>query len=312
MGTRRKRRIAALAAVIVAVAIGGLALLRAVPGFGELVTEATAWGARLGGAGPTAYQSAPGSAPSTSTSTATASEPAADPRPLHVVALGDSVPAAALCHCAGYVEQLTTMLQRATHRPGVVRNDAVGGWTTADVEQDLRGPGTSADITRADLVVVEVGANDFDLSRVDDPACLPAAGSPCWSETLANLRSGLTRIISTIRSLDRQDTLRIAVAGYWNVTVDGAVGRQRGPDFVSGSDELTRLVNQTIADVAQHDGALYIDAYAALKGVNGDQDPTANLLDDGDHPNAQGHALLAQELYDTLTAAGAVGSWRTE
>lgn len=311
MGMRRKRRNAALAAVIVALLVSaGLAVLGAVPGFGEWVAQATAWGGRTPAAGSTAYVPDPGPATLSSTSAPGVTEGTVAPSPLTVVALGDSVPAASVCNCTGYVEQLTAMLQRTTHRPGVVHNDAVGGWTTSDVEQDLQAPGTRADLAQADLVVIEVGANDFDLSRVDDPACLPAATSPCWSQTIANLRAGLSRIISTIKGLDQRPLLRIAVAGYWNVTVDGAVGRQRGEDFVTGSDNLTRLVNQAIDDVAVQGGALYIDAYAALKGVNGDQDPTASLAADGDHPNAQGHQLLAQELYDTLVAAGAIGPWR--
>lgn len=229
--------------------------------------------------------------------------------PLTIVAMGDSVPAASSCGCAGYVEQLGDLLEPITRRPSVVHNDAVGGWTSADVEDDLADAGTRADLSDADLVVLEVGANDFDLGRVGDATCFPAAVSRCWADTLAALRSGLLRIIPGIRALDHNPRLSIAVAGYWNVTVDGKVGRALGRDFVAGSDDLTKVVNATIADVAGQTGAVYIDAYAPLKGASGARDPSTDLQADGDHPNASGNALLARSALHALVAAGAVSEW---
>jgi lysophospholipase L1-like esterase len=228
---------------------------------------------------------------------------------LVVVGLGDSVPSASLCDCAGYVEQLGERLGSATGRTAVVHNDAVAGWTSADVEHDLASGTTRADLAHADLVVVEVGANDFDLDRVSDPTCLPAATSTCWSDTLTALHDGLTRIVQRIRAADTNPDLRVAVVGYWNVTVDGVVGRARGRSFVAGSDSLTAAVNRTVERVAAQTGAVYVDAYSPLKGETGDRDPTNDLLDDGDHPNAGGHTLLMRAVYDALEDAGALRSW---
>ncbi|MEO6998451.1 MAG: GDSL-type esterase/lipase family protein, partial [Terracoccus sp.] len=101
----------------------------------------------------------------TSTTDAGARPHAGDP--LTLVGLGDSVPSATTCGCTGYVELLGQSLHNATQRPVVVHNDAVGGWTTSDVEQDLRSGQTATDLSHADLVTVEIGANDFDLGRVD-------------------------------------------------------------------------------------------------------------------------------------------------
>jgi lysophospholipase L1-like esterase len=243
------------------------------------------------------------SAPPTSGATSTS------PAPLVVVALGDSVPSATTCGCAGYVEQLGARLGSATGRTPVIHNDAVGGWTTEDVEHDLDSASTLRDIVGADLVVVEVGANDFDLDRVDDPTCLPAATSPCWTDTLHGLHDGLTRIVDGVKAADPNPDLRVAVVGYWNVTVDGAVGRAQGGAFVLGSDALTKVVNSTVQQVATATGAVYVDAYTPLKGEAGDRDPTSDLLDDGDHPNASGHTLLMAAVYDALEDAGAVGRW---
>jgi lysophospholipase L1-like esterase len=82
-----------------------------------------------------------------------------------------------------------------------------------------------------------------------------------------------------------------------------------GPQFVTGSDVLTRLVNTTIADAARHTGSIYVDFYAPLKGEDGSRDPTDDLLDDGDHPNQYGHTLLTRALINTLESTGVVTSW---
>jgi lysophospholipase L1-like esterase len=237
------------------------------------------------------------------------SAPHDTPGPLTLVGLGDSVPSADTCGCSGYVEQVGSRLGPLTRRTWLVHNDATGGWTTADVEADLTSATTHAHLAGADLVLVEVGANDFNLDRVDDQGCFPASGSACWASTIAGLRDGLTRIIAGIRSVDHRPDLRIALLGYWNVTVDGSVGRALGEDFVLGSDELTRLVNTTVQQVAAATGTVYVDAYTPLKGPAGTRDPTQDLLDDGDHPNASGHTLLTAAVVDRLRTSGALAAW---
>ena len=230
--------------------------------------------------------------------------------PLTIVALGDSVPTATACGCTGYVELLATHLGTMTGRATIVHNDATDGWTTTDVVEDLGSASTRSDLHDADLVVIEIGANDFDFSRVDDPSCYPVARSSCWGSAIAGLRTGLARIIAGVRADDVKPDLRLAVVGYWNVTVDGAVGRARGQDFVAGSDALTRAVNAAIAQVARQSAATYVDAYTPLKGSDGDLDPTVDLLDDGDHPNHKGHQLLMEAVLQALVREGAVDAWQ--
>lgn len=270
------------------------------------------------GLGPSSLLRDSGAAPRTPVTTVSPSPggtPAASSTtpsgPLTLVGLGDSVPSAETCGCTGYVEQVGQRLGALTDRSWVVHNDANGGWTTADVEDDLGSSPTRDHLAHADLVLVEVGANDFDLDRVDDQGCFPAAGSDCWSATVAGMRDGLTRIIAAIRRIDHRPDLRIALLGYWNVTVDGSVGRALGEDFVLGSDELTRLVNETVRQVAASTGTVYVDAYSPLKGTSGTRDPTGDLLDDGDHPNASGHTLLSTAVVDEVATTGAVASWRS-
>ena len=308
-----------VAAVVALVVLAGLGITGVVQGLAPAAPLLDAGPSTSAPGGPPATSSTPPSTTSSaassaaSSATSSASSSATTPAPtgpLTLVGLGDSVPSAETCSCTGYVEQVGGQLERLTHRPWTVHNDAVGGWTTADVENDVNSSPTRDHLANADVVLIEVGANDFDLNRIADEGCFPAAGSSCWSATLAGVRDGLTRIIAAIRRIDHRPDLRIGVLGYWNVTRDGAVGRALGQAFVLGSDSLTRLVNDTVQQVALATGASYVDTYTPLKGESGTRDPTADLLDDGDHPNASGHTLLAGAVLDELVTAGAVKGWQ--
>src|SRR6478609_1771757 len=234
-------------------ALVGLAVSGIVPGLLPSPTVEPAPGPTTALASGSATAADPGS---TGAARATPSASPSVPKgPLTLVGLGDSVPSAETCGCTGYVEQTGSRLGQLTHRGWVVHNDANGGWTTADVADDLASAPTRDHLASADLVVVEVGANDFNLDRVEDSSCFSAAGS---------------------------------------------VGRALGESYVLGSDALTRLVNQTIQQVATTTGVVYVDAYSPLKGPTGTRDPTGDLLFDGDHPNADGHALLAGAVVDQL------------
>ena len=269
----------------------------------------------LGGAVAVTAAHQPWSAPPPRPTRATASTPTASASttpvalpPLRVVGLGDSVLAADTCGCNGFLEQLTPDLHAATGRAVTLRNDAISGWTTRDVLDALAGGQARADLTGgADLVVVEIGANDFDLSRLADPSCAPAGSSPCFHTTLTRLRSDLTTVVDRVRAL--APGARVALVGYWNVGLDGSVGRSLGPTYVAGSDALTRAVNRVVLTVTRTTGATYVDAYTPLKGTAGHRDPTEDLLDDGDHPDASGHARLADAVLDALRSSGAVAAW---
>src|SRR5215471_9616804 len=78
-----------------------------------------------------------------------------------IVALGDSVPRGTNCDCTPYPPLTAEGLTSSSGRTVTATNDSVGGYTTANVlhqvESDSR---VAGDLGKADVVEIEVGAND--------------------------------------------------------------------------------------------------------------------------------------------------------
>ncbi len=274
-------------------------------------------------AGPTVASSSArptaASSPATPTTTPTAPQtpsPAAGwlhPRPLQLVGLGDSVPAADACGCQGFLEQSADELGRLTGRGVRLHNDAVDGWTTSSVLQSLRSGAERRDLASgADLVVIEAGANDLPLSRITDPACQPVQSSPCFRPTLTAVGSALTTAVRLIRRIDPHPRPTIVLMGYWNVSVDGVRGRQRGSTYLRKSRALTLAFNRVVRTVAAQTRTIYVDAYTPLLGPDGGKDPSPYLLGDGDHPNRAGYQLLVRALIARLEQTGAITALSAE
>lgn len=227
--------------------------------------------------------------------------------PLSLVALGDSVPSGFGCDCAGYVATVADDISALTGRPVTVHNDAVSGATSGDVATAVAGGPVARDLASSDLVLIQVGANDLALDRLDDPACQGASGAGCWAGDLAALRRNLARIVASVQALPGAPI--VVLLDYWNVTVDGTVGAAHGPGFVQASTDLTRRTDEVIKSVAAASGAAYVDTRTPFKGSDETRDPTGELQDDGDHPNARGHGLIAAATIDALRSAGAFRAW---
>ena len=217
-----------------------------------------------------------------------------------VVGLGDSVPAGSQCHCTSYVALVGQELARDAGVPrATVRNLAAGGETTAGLIEQLSSDQVARQVASADLVLVMIGANDFDSSDLPLTRC--ASGEQCLPGPRAALRAHLDEVLGRIGRLAAPGA-KVLVTGYWNVFVDGAVGRAQGTTYMRASDVLTRAVNGVIAAAARRADDLYVDLYGPFKGGNGSSDPTGLLAGDGDHPNAAGHRLIARQVLAALTA----------
>ena len=172
--------------------------------------------------------------------------------PLHVVGLGDSVPAATTEDPSdSYIVLVGEGLAERANRPARTDNLAVPGLTTVGLLGQLSEAPVRETVATADVVIITVGANDLDPEEMIDAT----AESASVSET----RDVLTRVVDTVRGLAPQ--ARIVLTGYWNVFAAGAVGVELGPDYVSQSDRLTREFNAMVETLALSEGVLLVWPY---------------------------------------------------
>ena len=206
-----------------------------------------------------------------------------------VVGMGDSVPAGTACGCTTYVDLLAQALRQRGMGTRAV-NDAQPGATSTELLRFV----TSHQVRAApdQVTVITIGANDFDATRVADQDCSAEAALACYGPALLSAPDNLAKTLSLLRSGPAMSG-PIVVTGYWNVFLDGAVGRELGARAVRTSDALTRALNARLRAVCQSAGVAYVDLYGPFHQGG---DDTALLADDGDHPSAAGHALIAQLL----------------
>jgi lysophospholipase L1-like esterase len=265
---------------------------------------ATALGAcAAGGADPALPEVAPTSSsaasspPSTTAGTTSATTASASPTttagPRLVVGLGDSVTAGTACGCTDFVRLYAAMLGERTGHPVRPVNLGVGGLTTASLSDQLSTPAVTASLAGADVVVVTIGANDLSplVGRWQRSGC----GTTCVDQASRAAGAGLAAALARVRRATPAHA-RILVTTYWNVFEDGDVAdADFGPGFAGWSDAVTRSANAAIRTAATADGDQVVDLYEPFEG-EGDRNPTALLADDGDHPNAAGHRLIARTL----------------
>ena len=177
-------------------------------------------------------------------------------------------------------------------------NVGTGGLTTAGLLAQLDDPGLRQALRSATVVAVTIGANDFDDELAGQTQCA-APGSTCFAGPTAALPGLLARVLQQVHEL--APGARVLVTGYWNVFLDGEVGRAQGSDYVQTSDALTRQVDGLVQAAAVAAGATYVDVYDPFESRSL-ADLTALLAPDGDHPSASGHALLAQLLLAAVRA----------
>lgn len=230
------------------------------------------------------------------------------PRPLTLVGLGDSVTAGSQCSCPAFVELYARLLGASTGRAVRAHNFGVPGQTSSGLLAVLSTASpASAAVRGADVVTVTIGANDFDPTAVTSGSCVGDAAR-CYRDELAELKVLVGRVLDRIRALRAGRPTAVQVTGYWDVWKDGAVARRLGTAYRSAGDRLTGLANAVLGAAAAAHGATYVDLVTPFRGPGGTGDDTALLADDGDHPDAQGHRVIARELAASPAAAALVAA----
>lgn len=223
--------------------------------------------------------------------------PTAVAGPIRLLGFGDSVMAGAGCDCDDFLTQVAAQLHRKTGRQVTATNDGANGETAAGLLRDLRTDDAyRAEITRADVIVVTIGANDLGpaLDAWNDEGC----GSGCYQPRIVELGTTLSAILTIIDRWKPAGT-PVLVTTYWNVFEDGDVGAaDNGSGYLAWSDQVTRAANSAICRSARGAAATCVDLYEPFK-ADGSKDPTRLLATDGDHPNEAGTTLIA----DVVAAA---------
>ncbi len=234
---------------------------------------------------------------------------AADARPatldvptgnLSVLALGDSVTSGYHCYCDAFPAEYGDLLAQRTGTGVTVHNFGVGGLDSEGLleELDRSSSQMARAATDADYVLLTIGANDF--AGHEDDVTAGRCSTECVSEEMAGLTRNLRRILDRITELDTHRTPEILVTGYWNVFKDGQVARDLYPlQGQNATQALTLATNQVIAAAAQAAHATYVDVFTPFETA---PDITNLLAPDGDHPNAAGHALIADLLLKATPA----------
>ena len=247
-------------------------------------------------ASSTPSSTSPPSTSPTSTSTPFTSDP--HQHDWSIVALGDSVPHGTSCGCTPYPELSATSLTEPATREVTVRNDAVGGFTTADVLTQLRSDDdVISQVRKANVVEIEVAANDVAYSE----SC--GASVACYQPRIRSAQQNLDEIVARVRDLTTGRQVLLVLLDYWSVWLGGQYAEAKGPAYVDAANEVTDQVNNVIKTAAANAGAAYVDLRGAFKGPNYTYDETRYLASDGDHPNAAGHEQIAAAVVDVVTQA---------
>jgi lysophospholipase L1-like esterase len=204
-----------------------------------------------------------------------------------IVALGDSVPHGTNCNCTPYppltAEGLTTSSRKVT-----ATNDSVAGYTTTNVLKQLDSNQAVIDhVRKADVVEIEIGANDVAYSK----SC--GTTIECYAPKVPTIEKNLAAIVGRVHELTSGHERLVVLLDYWSVWLGGKYAEAHGPAYVDAAEEMTDRVDAVIRSTATKTDSAYVDLRAAFKGPSYAYDETHYLSNDGDHPNAAGHEQIA-------------------
>jgi acyl-CoA thioesterase-1 len=174
-------------------------------------------------------------------------------------------------------------------------NDAVGGFTSADVLRELSSDAdVVSDVANADVVEIEVGANDVGYTA----PCGISVG--CYQPMITSTQRNLDQIVARVHELTEGRPVMLILLDYWSVWLGGQYANAQGSAYVDAAADVTDKINTVIKQTAADTDSDYVDLRAAFKGPDYDLDETRYLARDGDHPNAAGHQLIAAAVVDAV------------
>ena len=175
-------------------------------------------------------------------------------------------------------------------------NDAVGGFTSADVLRQLSADAdVVSDVANADVVEIEVGANDVGYRG----SCGTSVG--CYQPMITATQRNLAKIVARVHELTEGRPVLLILLDYWSVWLGGRYATDEGPNYVDAAADVTDKINTVVRQTAAGTDSGYVDLRAAFKGPGYDSDETRYLASDGDHPNVAGHQLIAAAVVNVIS-----------
>ena len=113
-------------------------------------------------------------------------------------------------------------------------NDAVGGFTSADVLRQLRSDSeVVSDVAKADVVEIEVGANDVGYTG----SC--GTSVACYQPMISSTERNLGHIVARVHQLTEGRRVQLILLDYWSVWLGGRYADAEGPAYVDAVGSVT-------------------------------------------------------------------------
>jgi lysophospholipase L1-like esterase len=236
---------------------------------------------------------------SSSSTASTSSTTTASTKKWTIVALGDSVPSGYNCNCTPYPQLSATGLASSSGQTVTATNNAVAGYTTSNVLEQLSSNTSVIDsVRKADAVEINVGANDVPYKS---SAC--GTSIECYTPLVAPMQKNLAAIVDRVHELTAGHKALVVLLDYWSIWLGGTYARDKGDAYVNAAREMTDQVDTAIKTTAHQSGSAYVDERAAFKGPSYGYIESHYLATDGEHPNVAGHQAIATAAEAVITDA---------
>lgn len=207
----------------------------------------------------------------------------------NILIFGDSIAYGAWDTEGGWVQRLRTRfdehnLQNLDDEVTLVYNLGISGDTSTDLverfEHEARARTASDETT---IIILAIGSNDATITT--------ATNTPATS---------IETFTSNITTLIKQATFIAEAVSLVGLTpVDEArVNPVPWAPHLALKNSSIQQFDTILQDVAATTDTPYIDIASAFTKHN-----VATLLEDGDHPNSEGHAIIAATVWQHLTTA---------
>jgi lysophospholipase L1-like esterase len=209
------------------------------------------------------------------------------PKPIHYVALGDSLANGVGAEKAGYPQQLRTLMMEK--QPTHFKLYAISGQTSSQLLK--RWPTYTKDIAQANIITWNIGGNDLRLTwKIYGATKLPNALKRKKMEVAVTKLANHWNILARkLRETAPANTTIIALNLYNPYQKHFPI-----------TDQYIKKANQVLEMICQNHNIVLIDAYTLFNIGDKKQKLEDFLAPDNLHLNAEGYHLVASQIYDII------------